>query len=462
VFDVRAGGKVDRVRMKPSKTVVIIGGGFAGLSCARTLARQQRKNPGAEKFEILVVDKTNHHLFQPLLYQVATAGLSPADVAIPIRHVLRKEDAVRVMLGELKVIDHEQNELTLELPRKELRKLRYDYLVLATGAKTAYFGNDHWERVAPGLKTLEDATTIRSRILARLEAAEWSEDLQERRRNQTFVIVGGGPTGVEMAGAIAELIHLAAAHDFRFIEPKKSRIVLIEGGERLLSAFPGSLSGPAQARLEKMGVEIRTSCRVEAIDENGVQVNGERLEAATVIWAAGVRATPIASWLGLAPSEIDRSGRVRVDGHLEVPGYSGVFIAGDAAFFEQDGAPLPGVAPVAMQQGSYLGTLIFQRLAVSLRENGEPLTEFPKFRYLNKGNLATVGRKFAIADLGSLRFKGLVGWLLWLFVHVLALIGFRNRLVVLMEWAWAYFTLERGARLITVDEDPQHPIRRLS
>jgi len=409
--------------------VVIVGAGFAGLTAAKALAKAP--------VDLTVVDRRNYHLFQPLLYQVATAGLSPAEIATPIRSVLREQRNTRVLLGRVGAID--KHARTVEV---EGRSVPYDTLIIATGARHAYFGRDEWEEVAPGLKKIDDATKLRHRILLAFEDAETTEDVAERRRLLTFVIIGGGPTGVELAGAIAELAKVALARDFRHIDPRASRIILVEGGPRVLATFPEALSAFAKRALEKLGVEVRLGHPASACDVGGVVVSGERIEARTIIWAAGVAASPAAKWLG---AEKDRAGRVIVGRDLTLPGHPEIFVIGDtAAAPGLDGEPLPGVAPVAKQQGAYVGRVIAARASAK----AEP----PPFRYRNYGNLATIGRKVAVADFGRIRLGGRVAWLLWGVIHVLFLIGFRNRVAVLLDWLWAYVTFQRGARLITSEK----------
>jgi NADH:ubiquinone reductase (H+-translocating) len=404
--------------------VVIIGAGFGGLTCAQALKRARVK--------ITIVDRANHHLFQPLLYQVAMAGLSPADIAQPIRSILRNQKNVSVLLDEATDVDF--NNQTVELRDS---KLKYDYLVLATGGRTSYFGHDEWETFAPGLKDLDDAVEIRRRVLLAFEAAEKETDPERRRALMTFVVVGGGPTGVELAGAIAELSHFVLARDFRAIYPEEAEILLLEGGPKILPSFAPDLSKSAHRQLAELGVRVQTGAQVTHIDEYGVNLGEERIKAATVIWAAGVRATALTDRLG-AP--IDRAGRVLVNHDLTVPGHHNVFAIGDMTYLEQDGKPLPGVSPVAMQMG--------RRVAGNIRNDlaGKPYEEF---RYFDKGSMATIGRKAAIAEIGKLHLSGFIAWMAWLTVHIFFLIGFRNRFAVLFNWAWSYFTYQRGARLIT-------------
>jgi len=404
--------------------VVIIGAGFGGLTAAQSLKRAPVR--------ITIVDRTNHHLFQPLLYQVAMAGLSPADIAAPIRSVLRKQKNVTVLLDE--AVEVNFSEQTVYLRDS---KLKYDYLVLATGGRTSYFGHDEWERFAPGLKDLDDAVEIRRRVLMAFEAAEKETDPERRRELMTFVVVGGGPTGVELAGAIAELARFVLARDFRSIHPEEAEILLLEGGPRILPSFAPDLSESAQRQLANLGVRVRTGAQVTNIDERGVYLGAEKIRAATVIWGAGVRATALTARLG-AP--LDRAGRILINRDLTVPGHHNVFAIGDMIYLEQDGKPLPGVSPAAMQMGRCVARNIRNDLA------GKPYEEF---RYFDKGSLATIGRKAAIAELGKLHLSGFIAWMAWLMVHIFFLIGFRNRFAVIFNWAWSYFTYQRGARLIT-------------
>jgi NADH dehydrogenase len=413
--------------------VVILGGGFAGLTCARALR-------GAP-VRITLVDRSNHHLFQPLLYQVATASLSPAEIASPIRSILRRQSNVQVWLGEVEDVDVERRSVRLRDGA-----LSYDYLVVATGATHAYFGHDEWAPHAPGLKTVDDALEIRRRFLLAFEAAEREADPAARRRLLTFVIVGGGPTGVELAGAMAEIARQVMPRDFRSIDTTTTRILLLEGGPRILGAYPPVLSEQARRQLERLGVEVRTGALVTGIEPVEVRIGEERIEAGNVFWAAGVAASPLGARLG-AP--LDRAGRVRVEADLSLPGRPEVFVAGDLAAVEEDGAPVPGVAPAAMQMGRHVARTIRRDLEGRARE---------PFRYFDKGNLATIGRAAAVAEIAGLRLSGLVAWLVWVFVHILYLIGFRNRLLVLIQWAWAYLTYQRGIRLIT--GQPELNLRR--
>jgi NADH dehydrogenase len=404
--------------------VVIVGGGFAGLEAAKALARAPA--------DVTLVDRKNHHVFQPLLYQVAAAGLSPAEIASPIRRILRRQANARVLLGDVAAIDPVAKRVRLA----DSGELGYDFLILAPGATHSYFGHDAWEAHAPGLKTIEDALEIRRRALFAFEQAEREDDSEARRQWLTFVVIGGGPTGVEMAGAFAEIARHSLVRDFRRIDPRAARVLLIEAGPRVLHAYPEDLSLRAQAQLEALGVQVWTGSAVTGIDAASVEIGGDRLAARTIVWAAGVQGSPLARSLGVP---LDRAGRVLVQADLSVPGHPSVFVIGDLAALEQDGKGVPGVAPAAIQMGAHAGA----NVADALR--GEPLAPF---RYRDKGSLATIGRRRGVALFGRLRLSGLVAWLAWLLVHIFFLIGFRNRLVVLVNWAWAYVTYDRGARLI--------------
>jgi NADH dehydrogenase len=406
--------------------IVVIGGGFGGLSAAKAL----RRAPA----DVVVIDERNYHLFQPLLYQVATAGLSPADIAAPIRGILARHKNTHVMLGRVSGIDVAGRAVLVGD-----RRVPYDYLVVATGSRHAYFGHDEWAVVAPGLKKIDDATRLRRKILLAFELAENEPDADERRRLMTFVVVGGGPTGVEMAGAIAELAKVALAGDFRSIDPRMSRIILVEAGLRVLPAFAERLSEVARRSLEHLGVDVRLGTAVTRCDADGVTAGPERIECRTIVWAAGVAASPAAEWLDAAH---DRLGRVVVNPDLTVPSHPDIFVIGDTAqVLDETGKPLPGVAPVAKQQGFYVARVLRARLA-----GGAPP---PPFRYRNAGNLATIGRTAAVADFGFIRLTGFVAWLVWCVAHIYFLIGFRNRIAVALDWLWAYVTFQRGARLIT-------------
>jgi NADH dehydrogenase len=406
--------------------VVIVGAGFGGLSAAKLLSRRP--------LHTTVVDRNNHHLFQPLLYQVATAGLSPADIAMPIRWVLRRARNNEVLMAVVEKIDVEQR--LLHLDRNEL--ISYDYLVLATGARHGYFGHPEWEPLAPGLKTVEDATEIRRRILIAFEEAERTQEPALREALLTFVIVGGGATGIELAGAIAELARYALVKDFDHINPSLAKIVLVEAGDRILSSFPADLSLKAQRALEKLGVKVLLKRRVTNISKEGVQVDGEFIPARTAIWAAGVVPSRLGKDLG-AP--LDRTGRVLVNDDLSLPGHPEVFVIGDlAAVKAKNGQLVPGVAPAAMQMGRHAARNILRKV------EGEKTLPFV---YVDKGSLATIGRARAVADLAVVHLSGYIAWLAWLFIHILYLIGFRNRVLVLFQWAWSYATFQRGTRLIT-------------
>ena len=405
--------------------VVIVGAGFGGLTAARAL----RKTP----VRVTVVDRTNHHLFQPLLYQVAMAGLSPADIAAPIRSVLRKQKNVNVLLDEVTSVDLANNTLQL---RDET--LKYDYLILATGGRTSYFGHDDWEKCAPGLKDLDDAVEIRRRVLLAFEDAEKEQDPEKKKELLTFVVVGGGPTGVELAGAIAELSRFVLAKDFREINPRAAQIILLEGGPRILPSFAEDLSASAQRQLEDLGVTVRLNAQATKIDDKGVYLGNEMIKAAVVIWGAGVGATSLTKTLGVP---LDKAGRVIIEPDLTIPGHKNVFAIGDMALFlHQTGKPLPGVSPVAIQMGECTVKNIKNALA------GKP---YVTFHYFDKGSMATIGRSAAIAEIGKLHLSGFLAWMAWLLVHIFFLIGFRNRFAVLFNWAWSYFTYQRGARLIT-------------
>jgi NADH dehydrogenase len=410
--------------------IVIAGGGFGGLYAARAL----RHAP----VRVTLLDRKNHHTFQPLLYQVATAALSPGDIASPIRWILRHQPNVEVQLAELRSVDVARR--TVILTDGEMT---YDYLILATGSTHAYFGHDEWRKAAPGLKSLEDALEIRRRVLIAFERAEREADPSKRRALLTFIVVGGGATGVELAGALAEISRQSLARNFRHFDPGSARVLLLEGGPSLLANFPETLRTAARHHLEQIGVEVRTDTVVTRVSPGEVDAAGESIEAATILWAAGVAASPVGSTLGVPT---DRAGRVLVQQDLTIPGHPEVFVAGDLASLNgPDGKPLPGVAQVAIQMGKHSARNIRRSIA------GE--ANLP-FKYVDLGNMATVGRGFAIADFGWLRLKGWIAWLAWLFVHIMNLIGFRNRLVVLVQWAWAYFSYQRAIRLIT-GSDPE-------
>jgi NADH dehydrogenase len=412
--------------------IVIIGGGFGGLDAARALA-------GAP-VRVTLVDRHNYHLFQPLLYQVATAALSPGDVASPIRWVLRHQPNVTVLLGDAQSIDYANRRVVMDVGT-----LDYDYLIVAAGSAHAYFGHPEWASRAPGLKTLDDALEIRRQVLLAFEAAERETDAAAQARLLTFVIVGGGPTGVELAGALAEIAHQSLRRDFRNIRPESARIVLVEGGPYILGTFPEPLRRAARDALTRLGVDVRTGSLVTSVDREGVtwraaadpKAPEERLAAQTVLWAAGIAASPLARSLDVP---LDRNGRISIAPTLEVPNRHGVFAVGDISTLEENGRLLPGVAQVAKQQGAHAAHNVVHAI------RGEPLTPF---HYRDYGNMATIGRGSAVADFGLVKASGFFAWLIWLFVHIFWLIGFRNRLVVLGEWAWSFFTLQRRVRLIT-------------
>lgn len=413
--------------------VVIIGAGFGGLEAAKHL--------GDKPVRVTVIDRTNYHLFQPLLYQVATAALSPADIASPVRAILTKYENIEVILGEVQAV-----ELASRRVRTMEREITYDYLVVATGSRHSYFGHDEWEKLAPGLKSLEDAIEIRRRILMAFEFAEKTTDLEARQAAMNFVIIGGGPTGVEMAGAIAEIARETLAKDFRHIDPSKSRVILVDGGERLLSGFPEDLSASALKQLKALRVEVRLGVHAENVTEDGVMVGGEFIPSRVKVWAAGNTASFVGKTLGVP---IDRVGRVIVQDDLTVPGHPEVQVIGDLANLTwlATGKPLPGVSPVAIQQGGHAANNIVRQIV-----GGHP----QRFHYWDKGNMATIGRNKAVADLNFIHFSGFLAWLAWLFIHVLYLVSFRNRAAVLFQWAWAYVTFNKGARLITRNFQAEH------
>ena len=417
--------------LKKQPQVIIVGAGFGGLEAAKKLA--------CEDVALTVIDRTNYHLFQPLLYQVATAALSPADIAAPVRAILSKCKNVEVILAEVESVDVEARKV-----RTKDRVFDYDYLIIATGARHSYFGHDEWEKLAPGLKSLEDAVELRRRILLAFEFAEKTRDEAARKAAMTFVVIGGGPTGVEMAGAIAEISRYTLAKDFRHIDPSKARVILIEGASRLLAAYPPDLSESARKQLKELGVDVRTDARATDITESGVQLNGEFIPCLVKIWAAGNNA----SFVGKTLAPVDRVGRVIVNDDLTIPGHPEVQVIGDLAnFSHQTGEPLPGVSPVAMQQGRHAARNVLRRMR----------SEKPRpFRYFDKGSMATIGRNKAVADLKFFHLSGVLAWLAWLFVHIIFLVGFRNRLLVLIQWAWAYLSFDKGARLITRNFQSEH------
>jgi NADH dehydrogenase len=408
------------------KRVVIVGAGFGGIAVARRLK--------SEEYDVTIIDKSNHHLFQPLLYQVATAALSPGDIATPIRSIFSKQKNIRVILGEVKSVDKEANCVTLE----NGRCLEFDYLVLAVGAQYNYFGNEDWPEAAPGLKTLQDSLKIRERILLSLESAERKDTAEERQPYLTFVTVGAGPTGVEMAGAIAEIAKRNMMRDFKNFSADETRIVLIEAGDRVLNGFDEKLSQNALSELQKMGVDVRLSSPVKDIRKDGVELEDEFIATPNIIWAAGVSASPMLSSLN---EPMDRMGRVKVNQDMSIKGNENIFVIGDAAYFEdKNGEALPGIAPVAMQQGRYLAGVI---------KSGLPKMQRKPFSYTDKGTMATIGRAKAVADIKGLKLTGLPAWLLWSAIHVFFLIDFRNQFRVFAEWVYHYITFKRGVRLIS-------------
>ena len=405
--------------------VVIVGAGFGGLEAAKKL--------GQEAVRVTVIDRTNHHLFQPLLYQVATAALSPADIAAPIRGILSEFSNTEVILAEVKSVDVAAKTVNIGD-----REIAYDYLILATGARHSYFGHDEWEKLAPGLKSLEDAVEIRRRLLLAFEYAEKITDEAAKAAAMTFVVIGGGPTGVEMAGAIAEISRYTLAKDFRHIDPASARVILVEGEQRVLSSFPEDLSARAMEQLKQLGVDVRTGTHAKNLTDAGLEVGDEFIPCRVKIWAAGNMASFVGETMGVP---VDKAKRVIVNEDLSIPGHPEVQVIGDLAnFTHQDGKPLPGVSPVAMQQGRHAARNILAMIAGRKPQ---------RFRYWDKGSMATIGRNKAVADLNFIHLSGLPAWVVWLFVHIIFLVGFRNRIVVLTEWAWAYLTFNKGARLIT-------------
>jgi len=406
--------------------VVIIGGGFGGIAAAKALKRANA--------DITLIDRTNHFTFQPLLYQVATAALAPSDITAPIRWILRRQKNTEVLMAEAREIDTARRVVRID---DELREFPYDYLIVATGSRHAYFGHNEWEPYAPGLKTIEDATEIRRRFLLAFELAEKSDDERAHQEYMTFVVVGGGPTGVELSGAFPFIAKKALAPDFRKIDPRKTRVVLVEAGPRILPTFPEGLASRATEDLKDLGVEVWVNSPVTGVGPDGVSIGGEKIHARTVFWAAGNNASPLGGLLG---GPRDRAGRIEVNPDLSVPDHPEIFVVGDLVALVQDGRLVPGVGPAAIQEGKSAGKNILRELRRQPRK---------KFHYRNKGDLATIGRSRAIADLGWIRFSGRLAWFFWLFVHIMYLVGFRNRANVLLEWAYDYFTYQHGARLIT-------------
>jgi NADH dehydrogenase len=427
----------------PEKTarprVVIIGGGFGGISAAKALKRANA--------QVTVIDRTNHFTFQPLLYQVATAALAPSDITAPIRWILRRQKNTEVLMAEARDIDTAGRFVRID---DVLREVPYDYLIVATGSRHAYFGHNEWEPYAPGLKTIEDATEIRRRFLLAFELAEKSEDEREQQEYLTFVVVGGGPTGVELSGALPFIARKALAPDFRRIDTRKTRVVLIEAGPRILPTFPEDLASRATQDLKDLGVEVRLNAAVTGVGPDGVSIGGEKIPARTVFWAAGNNASRLGGFLG---GPLDRAGRIQVNPDLSVPGHPEIFVVGDLVALIQDGRMVPGVGPAAIQEGRSAGKNIVRELRRQPRK---------KFHYRNKGDLATIGRSRAIADLGWIQFSGRFAWFFWLFVHIMYLVGFRNRANVLLEWAYDYFTYQHGARLITDVERYKPPQQKVA
>ena len=416
-------------RFSSRPRIVIIGGGFAGIAAARAL-----RDASAD---VLILDRRNHHIFQPLLYQVATSILAPADIAVPIRQLEAKQRNLRVALAEVVGINLGERTVEASAPGVEPRKIAFDYLVVAAGMRTSYFGHDEFSRDAPGLKSLSDAETIRAKVLAAFELAATTDDEVERTRQMTFVLVGAGPAGVELAGSLAHLVNVTLRGNFRRIDPATARIILLDAAKRVLPTFAESLSRKVTKRLERLGVEVMTDVKVEAVDSNGVIAGGSRIPSATVLWTAGVTASPVTKLLG---AKMDRAGRVLVDPFLKVVDATGVFVVGDAASLTQDGRPVPGVAQAAIQGGRYVGRLIAQELEG--RQAAEP------FRYVDKGSMAVVGKNYAVLEKGSLRTSGLLTFLVWAFIHILSLPQLQNRLRVQRQWLWSYLTGQRSSRLI--------------
>lgn len=414
--------------------VVIVGGGFGGLQAAKKL--------GQQPVEVTVIDHNNFHLFQPMLYQVSTGGLSPSDITTPLRAILREQRNTGVLMAEVTAIDIQQQQVLMG----DHQAIHYDYLLVATGAGSNYFGHQEWEKLAPGMKSINDALTIRRMVLSAFEAAEREPDAAKRKALLTFVLVGGGPTGVELTGAIADLAHQSLKGDFHHIDPSTARIVLVQGGKRILHQFPQSLADAATKKLQQMGVEIRLGVHVKEVKPDGVMIGDEHFAAENVIWTAGVKASPAGEWLH---ADVDHDGRVKVQSDLSVPGHANIFVIGDTALLEQNGKPLPGLAPVAMQEAEYVASVILDRVAGR--------TPQKPFRYVDKGTLAMVGRSFGIADIGPFHFTGFLAWLTWIFVHIMLLINARNRVLTTMQYAWTYLTYQRGAQIILPDDTVREP-----
>jgi len=418
------------------KRIVIVGAGFAGVAAARALKRCDA--------DVVLIDRRNHYIFQPLLYQVATAVLAPSEIAAPIRQLAAKQKNVSVMLAEVTGVDLNSRSVDASSPGVGIRRIQFDYLIVATGMRPSYFGHDEFARYAPGLKSLGDAETIRAKILSAYESADTTDDENERARQMTFVLVGAGPTGVELAASLAQMATITMHGQFRRIDPAKSSIILIEGGKRILPTFAESLAKKAARRLEKLGVKVVTGVKVEKVDENGVIADGKRTPSATVLWTAGVAVSPIVKLLG---AKTDRAGRVLVGPSMNVPGVPGVFVVGDATSVVCDGRPVPGVAQAAIQQGRYVGRLISRQLKG--REPKRP------FRYFDKGNMAVVGKNFAVLESGRLRMSGFVTWMVWVFLHLMSLPQLQNRRRVRTQWLWSYFTGQRSSRLIPEPPNPE-------
>lgn len=420
------------------KKIIIVGAGFAGLNVAKILGN-------FPDVEVTVIDKRNHHLFQPLLYQVALAALSPAEIAVPIRSILSKYKNIKIIEGEVTFVDKVASKI-----KTDFGELSYDYLVLACGAQHSYFGNNHWEEYAPGLKNIEQATEIRRRVLKAFEIAERQNELIEQKKYLTFAIVGGGPTGVELAGAIAEISRFTLSKDFKNINPAKTRILLIEGGPRILPSFDEKLSQRATKDLNTLGVDVMTSSMVTNIDSEGVEIQGKKIQTKTILWAAGVQPSDLNQTLD---QELDRQGRVIVEKDLSIQNYKNIFVAGDQAHVkDKNEKPLPGMAPVAVQQGCFIANNIIREI------KGKPRTEF---KYFDKGQMATIGKSKAVVQVRNIKFGGFFAWLIWLFIHVYYLTGFKNKLFVVIEWGWSYLSFKRGARLIVDKEWRMHPPKKL-
>ena len=414
--------------------IVIVGGGFGGLQAAKKL--------GHQPVEVTIIDHNNFHLFQPMLYQVSTGGLSPSDITTPLRAILHKQRNTGVLMADVTGIDVQEQQVLLD----DKQAISYDYLIIATGAGSNYFGHQEWAQIAPGMKSITDALTIRRMVLSAFEAAEREPDETKRKALLTFVLVGGGPTGVELSGAIAELSHQSLKGEFHHINPETARIILVQGPKRILPEFPASLANAAAKKLQQMGVEIRLGVHVKDVKLDGVMIGDEHFAAENIIWTAGVKASPAGTWLH---ANVDRNGRVKVQPDLSVPGHPNIFVIGDTAYVEQNGKLLPGLAPVAMQEAQYVSSVILDRVAGK--------TPQKPFHYFDKGTLAMVGRSFGIVNIGPLRFTGFLAWLAWIFIHIMLLINFRNRVLTTIEYAWTYLTNQRGAQVILPDDTVRNP-----